>query len=174
MSTLKPGPYKATVRGVPDTTVLAAEGVGDNERWVTAARIGGDFWHRDSMVTGARPLIVLDPTAPHTAKMLVETLNVAQARIGNSAYDGDRQSEFIEHLQWLINAIEAQTKPARIPEPGLWGVVSALIEGDRPVVGDLNEWVKRIDGWHCPIHGHRPWDDLIDPVLIRHGLGDEL
>jgi hypothetical protein len=57
--------------------------------------------------------------------------------------------------------------PARIPEPGLWGVVEAHLPDQRH---DVDDWTRRRQGWHCPTHGFAEWDVLIDPVLIRDGV----
>lgn len=55
------------------------------------------------------PILVLDLQRPNTAKMLIETLSVAQARIGSSPLDKGQKSSRIQHLQWLIDQIEAQS-----------------------------------------------------------------
>ena len=147
MSALLPGLYSATVRGVPDQIVM----IGD---WTSSGHVMHGEHVIASDITDARPLIVLDLAAPDRFATLLRSFD----DMGDTVFTKAAEQ------------IEAQCKPARIPEPGLWGVVSALIAVDRPIVGDLNEWVHRIDGWHCPIHGHRPWDDLIDPTLIREGV----
>ena len=80
----------------------------------------------------------------------------------------------LNFLQAVIeNQIKARTtKPARIPEPGLWGVVEAAVRGGGQIrftfikaTNDLsNQWVDIEDG------SGFDWADLIDPVLIREGL----
>jgi hypothetical protein len=68
----------------------------------------------------------------------------------------------------IADQIEAQTRPPRIEEPGLWGVVEARPGESMPCCP--HEWVRRGDRWHCPVHGYASWDVLVDPVLIRAGL----
>jgi len=64
-------------------------------------------------------------------------------------------------LTRLAVTIEAQVKPARIPEPGLWGVVEA---GSARV-----KYVRWPNGsWRDGGNSFR-WDDLIDPTLICEG-----
>lgn len=75
--------------------------------------------------------------------------------------------------RYLSQQIEAQAKPPRIPEPGLWGVVESTVtyEGTtystslvrHPGPGTANCWLDRSGSWFS-------WDDLIDPVLIREGV----
>ena len=64
---------------------------------------------------------------------------------------------------WLADEIEAQTKPPRIPEPGLWGVVEDSA-GDVWICTEPHRWTRIVDGVEWP------WVDLIDPVLIREGV----
>jgi len=66
----------------------------------------------------------------------------------------------------IADQIEVQTKPPRIEEPGLWGVVEASFS---PTT-DLDDWTRRRQGWHCPAHGFAQWDLLINPTLIREGV----
>ena len=88
-----------------------------------------------------------------------------------------RQAAYVvrdQPTEWAIltqlgRAIEAQIKPARIPEPTLWGVVEATrlgwhrgqwvhCDGDvwRSLRDDGHEWVA--------------WTSLVDPTLIREGV----
>ncbi len=151
MSALTPGLYRATVRGVADTIVL----VHKDGTPITATPVDGCSYHA-GQITDARPLIVLDLSAIRSDAVLVQHL---------------RESGTFD-LADLAAQIEAQTKPARIPEPGLWGVVEAAIRGGGQIrftfikaTSDLpNRWVDVDDGAGCD------WDDLIDPTLIREGL----
>lgn len=75
-------------------------------------------------------------------------------------------------IRSLAEQITRQTKPPRIPEPGLWGVVEAGDEGLKrrtwvrvPENTAGNNWTST-DGWA------RVWDELIDPVLVRDGIED--
>jgi hypothetical protein len=68
----------------------------------------------------------------------------------------------------MADQIEAQTKPPRIPEPGLWSVVEAGA-GRIPI----RRWVHHEEGWWVADTGDRlRWEDLEDPVLIRDGIED--
>lgn len=65
-----------------------------------------------------------------------------------------------------FDQIAAQTKPPRIPEPGLWGVVESHIKDDV-----ARRWVNYGEGiWRNGYGNHVTWDELIDPELIREGL----
>jgi hypothetical protein len=69
----------------------------------------------------------------------------------------------------VADQIEAQTKPPRIPEPGLWAVVEAHTK-ENP---DRLKWVCLGKDHFRPNDSDeydRPWDNLIDPVLIREGV----
>lgn len=72
----------------------------------------------------------------------------------------------------IADQIEAQTKPARIEEPGLWGVVKAGCGTYLPGSGITYNWVKHDRYWmsksfpQLTVH----WADLIDPTLIREGV----
>lgn len=78
------------------------------------------------------------------------------------------------HWDYLADQIEAQTKPPRIPEPGLWGVVEAghkhLDDGRRSqfvrvATTGRAQWVEReAEADWCT------WDALVDPVLVRDGI----
>lgn len=71
--------------------------------------------------------------------------------------------------------MSAQTKPPRIPEPGLWGVVEAgheHLDGRRSkfvrvATTGIAQWVERgaEADWST-------WDRLIDPTLVRPGIED--
>jgi len=111
----------------------------------------------DIQVTDARPLIVLDLKDPRQfAKFL-----------RNSSLGG--RTSFTD----AADQIEAQVKPARIPEPGLWGVVEAYEFPDRrdprrTFIHTCSEpdWPWGADG----DTNHWKWDNLIDPTLIHEGL----
>ena len=151
MSALAPGLWKATVRGVADTIVM----VFDTSTFVTATTTGDHYYHKvGEHLTDARPLIVLD-LEDHGR---VNAANLAQV-LREDGYP------------YLADQIEAQTKLARIEEPGLWGVVEA--GGD--ALGGRCKWVH-IEGRHDELNWTSTrgqfydWDDLIDPVLVRSGV----
>lgn len=142
--TFEPGIYKATVRGVPGVTVLIDQtGMGHHDAVPSGARhtVFGDN------LADARPLIVLDP-------------------------ESDQVREFLERKSGLplLDLIESQIAPSRIPEPGLWGVVKAAYNAGGYLYPPL-EWVQVEDGsWMSRSGTCDNWHSLIDPVLIREGL----
>ena len=146
---LEPGLWKATVRGVANQIVLVGSAC---------------YVHIDSTghlmtlsskaypVTDARPLTVLDLDDPRRLQRLV------------------RDAGLIGLADQIEVQIKVQIKPARIPEPGLWGVVRASI----PSHEDPSPWVRDAHGvrpW-ASLAGYAPqrWDDLIDPILLREGV----
>ena len=145
MSALKPGLYRATVRGVPDVTVMV---VGDGCGYMTE-EVNGGLAHLLKDITDARPLIVLDLKDLDVHKVVAALRRVGWERIAVQ--------------------IEAQSKPVLMDEPEVWGVVESATEyyTERTVyVHDdetgLNHWRSR--------NGTCTWDDLIDPREIREGL----
>src|SRR4249919_2886719 len=63
-------------------------------------------------------------------------------------------------LNCIAAQIEAQTKPARIPEPGLWGVVEAQFapsaSGSTRRLAGRERWVRVGDeGWRSANDGYR-------------------
>jgi hypothetical protein len=150
----KPGTVaKATVRGVPDVTVFAFVA----GTWVSGEDVEGTRVHGALRVTDVRPLVVLD---------------IEDAGLSGS-YDV-RRINLLEHLrkgtnvaQHLADLIEAQTKPPRIPEPGLWGVVEAPTQRG----GYVWQWVHHPkDVWLNAEGDSCPWAKLVDPVLVRDGV----
>lgn len=67
--------------------------------------------------------------------------------------------------------IEAQTKPPRIPEPGLWAVVQDS-DGNyyvRDGIAGNSLWVIVFGE---AVGTRWSWDDLLGPVLVRPGIED--
>lgn len=109
----------------------------------------------DIQVTDARPLIVLD-LKDFDAGYVIEVLRHPHHLWANRVAD----------------QIEAQTKPARIPEPAWGAIVEAHSLGAK---GDRLHWVKGSAGWtNLDATGEYlnwiSWDCLIDPTLIREGI----
>jgi len=154
MSGYQPGDVCiATVRGVKGVRVMRR-----TDHWITGNRVSAECVHHNTYVTDVRRLIVLD-------------LDAVDLRGGNSDVVADlRDPESMYAARYIANEIKAQTKPPRIPEPGLWGVVEAgVVELPHVVRGpfvhvDDTVWSSR--GGAC-----FQWDDLIDPVLVREGVG---
>jgi hypothetical protein len=137
---------------------VATVEIASSSRLLGIRGVGG--WYSDKFgftpdgnVTDVRPLVVLDLDWAESVPVLI-----AQLRGAGYVHIADQ--------------IEAQTKPPRIPEPGLWGVVEAAVPesgGSRwPFVHDTDQGSSE---WTCVNDGdHYDWDALIDPVLIREGV----
>jgi len=155
MSELKPGLYKATVRGVADQIVM----VDDTSLGHTTTPVNGCRGHSfSSDITDARPLIVIVLENPTWATTILREIS------------GAAEGPTWVLLRAISNQIEAQTKPARIPEPGPWGVVRA----SSTLTRDPSMWVRDHHGV-CPwvsVAGYVPqqWRNLIDPTLVREGV----
>ena len=148
MSALEPGLYRWQYGGKSYDGILDSDG--------DFSYLGSDGRHctRGYGVYVAAPLIVI--AAPEDAR--------------DNHFP--RLVAFLRNGGWDLTAdqIEAQTKPARIPEPGLWGVVeaSSIYVNDRLTYVHHNKpgpWA-----WATQSRGSCKWDDLIDPTLIREGL----
>jgi len=65
-----------------------------------------------------------------------------------------------------------EPEPPRIEEPGLWGVVEAGYAKYLPESGITYKFAKHDRYWISKSFPQlaAPWDDLIDPTLIREGL----
>ena len=161
MSALEPGLYRATVRGVADVTVLIADsGFGHTiKRYATSACSGPDYVHGPEKITDARPLILLDLAYPGDA---VNALKMA-ARDGTN---GDARPIY----RAIADQIEAQTKPARIPEPKHIGSLVMASTTGRDSIG---VWTKFSEvglfQWITPGGVIRQWSNLIDPEPFPFG-----
>ena len=145
MSTLKPGIYKATVRGVPDKILMV-----DNTGMGHASTIYGV--HVGNHITDARPLIVLDLSDWHIPTALVDLRS---------------NKRFPTFLCGLIaDQIEAQTKPPRIEEPMERGAV-VMTGGKYQFPYTRYSFSEGGPGNWIDENGiTKRWDDLIDPVLV--------
>lgn len=152
---LEPGIYRATVRDVPDQTVIrVSEMIG--KWWISAASIEGGRWHDDSQVTDARPLTLID--IGDNSPLVVRALTFA----AKDPTNGDARVIFRN----LADQIEAQHAPPRIPEPGLWGVVEANLAHS----GERFPFIHYEHGWGARASHICHWSELKDPVLIRDGI----
>jgi len=149
MSALKPGFYRATVEGVPNIPLMVTD-----ELWIgwTTRKVPdthyGTYGHEVKDITDARPLILLDLGYPlETASLL-------------------RRDNFTQ----IADQIEAQCKPARISEPGLWGVVEASVPFNGRRTHYLHDDTKPGAGVWTSHSGRVAWDSLIDPTLVREGV----
>jgi len=161
MSPYEPGTVAvATVRGVEGVRIFLADPRSADE-WTSAGLVDGTLWHKDKDVTDVRPLVVLDPD-----DVAADGFSTVASLVTNL-----RRPPSGANFSWLADQIEAQTKPPRIPEPGLWGVVEATFRDGRSRHG----WaVRRLtDGdadWQDGAGDYHQWDDLIDPILVREGV----
>jgi len=124
----------------------------------------GMGWVEDYCVTDVRPLVVLD-LEDYSGERAVNYLrNLAQE---SRDVMGNAPSPRGKLALRIADQIEAQTKPPRIPEPGLWGVVEACVPGI-----PTSHWVHHEEGRWVPDTGvpFAEWDDLIDPTLVREGV----
>lgn len=161
MTTYEPGTVAvATVRGVPNVRVVRCGP--EQPFWWTPQYVGDSDesdsqWrmHDDRHVTDVHPLVVLDlgPDADHKWEWVRDILRNPAHSWTNSVAD----------------QIEAQTKPPRIPEPGLWGVVEAVLRGDEKRAR-LHYVRTDFRTWTCVGGARRSWSELIDPVLVRDGI----
>jgi len=159
VSALEPGWYKATVRGVPDVTIVIESVATGYGYAVSAERVAGGVTHNLSDVTDARPLIVLDLVNPRRFAELLR------------AFDNNGDTSFT----LAADQIEAQTKPPRIPEPGLWGVVEAGSTElpDKPRRMYIHTGADIKWSWIATDSDETnrwTWDNLADPTLIRDGI----
>jgi len=142
VSALEPGLYRATVRGNPGPESIVMVG---ND--ITYSLEPNGEARQCYVIEDARPLIVID-TNPISAQVIALILR-------SNGYAG------------VARQIEGQLKPARIPEPGLWGVVEATVANFE---GDKATWVHDPYGWVSHSGYTREWGALIDPTLIREGV----
>jgi hypothetical protein len=164
MSNHEPGTVAvATVRGVPNVRVFRGEGF-----WRTAVEVGGNVTHHDfndGVADDIRPLIVLDLDGYDRERAVTYLRNLA--RESRDVFDKS-PSPRGKLANLIADQIEQQTKPPRIPEPGLLGVVKAHIGAGGPWTLTRSEY-----GWVCLDDGTlHDWDSLIDPVLVRPGIED--
>lgn len=158
----------ATVRGVPNVRVFRATDHWTSDRPVDQRMTVTNL---DDEVTDIRPLLVLDPEqAPlgEIQRLDAKGLRQYADRVERKAAFG--AANLIHHI---AGQIEAQTKPARIPEPGKWGVVEARTADfdRRRTFFRIHDFVT--DGALWENNGYRrSWSDLIDPVVLRPGIHD--
>jgi hypothetical protein len=169
MSDYKPGTVAvATVRGVKGVRVFCYEDRSGLLMWDSAGRIEGSVVHTGDDITDIRPLVVLDfrDWTPECPGLIAEWIT-KKAR-------SDRDCPSTSAALMVAQEIEEQTappKPPRIPEPGLWGVVSAHVNGKHGPQATY-KWAHAPWGWEAigSTQATRKWEDLIDPVLVREGV----
>ena len=149
MNALVPGLYSATVKGVPDQIVMLAIR-GDYGRVINTGELLTTYGSASVDLTDARPLITLDlhDYSPGNLAGLISAID----RAGHVT---------------VAQSITQQTKPARIEEPSLWGVVKASWPD---TLGPTCHWVRDEYGWTTHGGTTLPWGRLVNPVLIRAGV----
>ena len=116
-------------------------------------------------VTDIRPLVVLDPDEDLAVWRTAEGLVPSLRRYAKGLGSGHPAGSYL--LRTIADRIEAQTKPPRIPEPGLWGVVEASCPCDEERV----QFVQWSGGsWRDRGVDAHYWGELINPTLIRDGV----
>lgn len=110
----------------------------------------------DKLIQSVRPLVVLDLDDP---KRLYADLCAAISACGNGAVAA-RLSTFAGEVRELM-------RPPRIPEPGLWGVVSVEREDDL-----TDYWTNGPGGWFNERGETLEWASLPHPALVRDGIED--
>lgn len=108
-----------------------------------------------------KDVVVLDPAVLASKRPIQEWLRDAVRLLRR-----DHQNTVASIVEGFVDQIEAQTKRARIPEPGLWGVAEARTERGN----DTCTWVRNRSGWQSDCGESARWDSLIDPTLIRDGV----
>jgi len=102
--------------------------------------------------------------------LIVLDLNTSEVKYVVDVLRQPRYSDEVSgSIARIADQIEAQTKPARISEPGLWGVVGARwTNGLHP-----HKWIHDETGWTTIDAAMAirvsTFEHLIDPVLIREG-----
>ena len=98
---------------------------------------------------------------------------VEHGEVVRAAVESLRKSPYLSDTR-LAEQIEEQTKPPRIPEPGLWAVVGAATSPAHN--GSVRRFVRHSDlggkDW-VEVGGSNAyrWDLLVDPVtLVRDGI----
>jgi hypothetical protein len=166
--TLTPGIYKATVRGEPDTIVILVADAGDNEPWASVTRVKGGFWHGDSKITDARPLIVLDLEDPAEMVHILRGVGLSgdrdRARADGSYTHIINGSGSARRLGIIADQIEAQAKPPRVPEPSHGERVTASLGKNGARREFLRIRTDRDFQWVDLTDGHvYMWSALKDP-----------
>jgi hypothetical protein len=163
MSTYEPGQVAvATVRGVPNVRVFHYEYDGVRG-WCSDEQVEGETDHAEYVVTDIRPLVVLDFGTRTDLTSLVRLLRDDN----NSPLDRATSRS-------IADQIEQQTKPPRIPEPGLWGVVEAP-DGAQYVRIDTapeNHSWQLLGEPSAVDERYVRWSDIADPKPIRPGIED--
>lgn len=145
MSTYEPGTVAvATVRGLPNVRVMRVAHTG----WVSSPETKGPFVHLESEVTDVRPLVVLDLNDEERALLRRVVTTDYTFRLGT------------------LQAVKAQTKPAKPPEPQGLGAVVEDAAG--------NQWVRAArksgNSWHKPIGTWSRYEHIDAVRVLSEGV----
>ena len=155
----------ATVDGEPNVRIALADPADPRVQWFAITGRNAGNWIGTEEITDVRPLVMLD-LDEGDARMLPLLLRRLGDREQSESDSPGRLLVTTDALRKVADQIEAQTKPPRIPEPGLWGVVEAT-----GATMPRRRWIHHEeDRWVCDTGVWRYWDDLVDPVLIRDGI----
>jgi hypothetical protein len=146
---LKPGLYRATFATGEERVIKVVDPDAARDGCTVHTPEGKCVCHGMGHITDARPLIVIDLSG-----FISDAALVADLRRGGWGFNE------------IADQIEAQTKPARIPEPGQGARVEASLLGFNPRneylhIGTLDHehWVRIKDG------NVYAWDLLTNPEL---------
>jgi len=178
MSPYEPGTVAvATVRGVKGVRVFCTTNTTmGHVEWALGERVArfdgdsyGSGFAKPHDVTDVRPLVVLD-LDEYDSQKFAGILRAILRGEGEGGFAGP----WARTADSVADQIEAQTKPPRIPEPGLWGVVEASRQFPDGKGFGPAEWVhtnRAGTPWYCAqFDVHAGWHLLIDPTLIREGV----
>jgi hypothetical protein len=163
----KPGTVAvATVCGEPNVRVAYADPSDVSMPWfVLTGKNAGD-WAPMGKVVNIRPLVVLDLDHYDGERAVTYLRNLARESKDISGHSPSPRGKL---ANLIADQIEAQTKPPRIPEPGLWGVVEANVRSI-----PRRRWVHHEEArWISDTGVIAEWDDLVDPVLVRDGIEEQ-
>lgn len=134
--------------------------------WNGRLWVGGDL--TVDRPTSVRVLLVLDPEQ--------DVQRIADALRPRTTSTVGESLSWEEIAGYMLNQL---AKPPRIPEPGDLGAVRAHRVGE--IDTDLRKpptWVRLAAPmsdlpWVSSAGMHATWDELVDPELVRPGMGDE-
>jgi hypothetical protein len=145
VSALEPGLYRWSFGGKSYDGIMDCDG-----DFSYLSSDGRHCTRGHGYTTDARPLIVLD-TNPVSVKVIASILRAS----------GYRR---------IADDIEAQTKPARIPEPKHIG---SLVTASASSINGVCVWTRYAETgrniWITPLGIRRAWSELIDPEPFPFG-----
>ena len=150
----------ADIDGVGSYKVMHI-GTENGTAWAHTNDETGQVLTSQDRLSNIRPLVVLDLEV--IGKHLPTRGDWSEA-VHSLRHKKDPAAFFTTNLR-IAEQIEAQTKPPRIPEPSLYGVVSS--EDD---AGLTTYFWHSHGGWHGENGSLVEWNDIHSPKLIRDGI----